>query len=73
MAKNTQPVLKRARTLGIEPGFMGIDRQSRRNPNQGRREKRATMQFSSMKSRKLSSYTACWKSSSEILCRRLPD
>ena len=39
MAKNTQPVLKRARTLGIEPGFMGIDKQSRRNPNQGRRKK----------------------------------
>ena len=39
MAKNTQPVLKRARTLGIEPGFMGIDKQSRRNPIQGRRKK----------------------------------
>lgn len=39
MAKNTQPVLKRARTLGIEPGFMGVDKQSRRNPNQSRRKK----------------------------------
>ena len=39
MAKNTQPVLKRARTLGVEPGFMGIDKQSRRNPNQSRRKK----------------------------------
>ena len=39
MAKNTQPVLKRARTLGVEPGFMGVDKQSRRNPNQSRRKK----------------------------------
>lgn len=26
MATNKQPVLKRARTLGIEPGFMGYDK-----------------------------------------------
>ncbi len=39
MAKNKQPVLKRARALGIEPGFMGIDKQSKRNPNQSRRKK----------------------------------
>ena len=39
MAKNKQPVLKRARTLGLEPGFMGIDKQSKRNPNQSRRKK----------------------------------
>ena len=39
MAKNRQPVLKRARTLGIEPGFMGIDKKSRRNPSQSRRKK----------------------------------
>ncbi len=39
MAKNTQPVLKRARTLGLEPGFMGVDKKSKRNPNQSRRKK----------------------------------
>ena len=38
MAKNTQPVLKRCRTLGIEPGFMGIDKTSKRKPNQNRRK-----------------------------------
>lgn len=38
MAKNRQPVLRRARALGIEPGFMGIDRKSKRNPNQRRRK-----------------------------------
>ncbi|MDY2670131.1 MAG: 30S ribosomal protein S4 [Anaerovoracaceae bacterium] len=39
MAKNRQPVLKRARALGIEPGFMGIDKKSKRNPAQSRRKK----------------------------------
>ena len=41
MAKNRQPVLKRARTLGIEPGFMGIDKKSKRVPNQNSRRKKS--------------------------------
>ena len=32
MARNMQPVLKRCRTLGIEPSVMGIDKTSNRNP-----------------------------------------
>ncbi len=39
MAKNTQPVLKRARSLGIEPQFMGVNKKSRRNPEQSRKKK----------------------------------
>lgn len=38
MAKNTQPVLKRCRTLGIEPAVMGIDKKSNRNPNPNRKK-----------------------------------
>ena len=38
MAKNTQPVLKRCRTLGIEPGVMGVDKKSNRNPKPNRRK-----------------------------------
>ncbi len=38
MAKNMQPVLKRCRTLGIEPSVMGIDKKSRRNPGPQRRK-----------------------------------
>lgn len=41
MAKNRQPVLKRARTLGIEPGFMGVDKKSKRVPNQNSRRKKS--------------------------------
>ena len=32
MAKNMQPILKRCKTLGIEPTVMGIDKSSNRNP-----------------------------------------
>ncbi|MDD6254637.1 MAG: 30S ribosomal protein S4 [Eubacteriales bacterium] len=39
MAKNRQPVLKRARALGVEPGFVGVDKKSKRNPVQSRRKK----------------------------------
>ncbi|MCC8169950.1 MAG: 30S ribosomal protein S4 [Oscillospiraceae bacterium] len=38
MARNTQPVLKRCRTLGISPTVMGIDKSSRKNPKQSRRK-----------------------------------
>lgn len=38
MARNIQPVLKRCRTLGIEPGVMGIDKSSNRNPKQSRKK-----------------------------------
>ena len=39
MAKNTQPVLKRARALGIDPGFMGIYKKSKRNPVRSQKKK----------------------------------
>lgn len=39
MAKDTRPVLKRARALGIDPGFMGIYKQSKRNPGTGHKKK----------------------------------
>lgn len=38
MAKNMQPILKRCRTLGIEPGVMGVDKKSNRNPGTQRRK-----------------------------------
>ena len=39
MAKNTQPVLKRARALGIDPGFMRIYKKSKRNPVRSQKKK----------------------------------
>ena len=38
MAKNMQPVLKRCRTLGIEPAVMGIDKSSNRTFDQRRKK-----------------------------------
>ena len=38
MARNTQPILKRCKTLGIEPAAMGVHKKSNRNPKQGRRK-----------------------------------
>ena len=38
MARYIQPVLKRCRTLGIEPGVMGIDKSSNKNPKQSRKK-----------------------------------
>ncbi|MEE3392527.1 MAG: 30S ribosomal protein S4 [Lachnospiraceae bacterium] len=37
MARDMTPVLKRCRALGIEPGFMGVDKKSNRKPRQGRK------------------------------------
>ncbi|MBQ7572924.1 MAG: 30S ribosomal protein S4 [Clostridia bacterium] len=38
MARNIQPVLKRCKTLGINPGVMGYDKSTRRNPKQSRKK-----------------------------------
>ncbi|MCR5624932.1 MAG: 30S ribosomal protein S4 [Lachnospiraceae bacterium] len=37
MARDMTPVLKRCRSLGIEPGFLGIDKKSNRHPRAGRK------------------------------------
>ena len=41
MAKNTQPVLKRCRPLGVSPAAMGYSKQSNRNPGGKRRTKKS--------------------------------
>lgn len=38
MARNMQPILKRCRTLGIEPSVMGIHKTSNRNPKPGKKK-----------------------------------
>ncbi len=38
MAKNMQPILKRCKALGISPTVLGINKETRRNPKQGRRK-----------------------------------
>ena len=41
MAKNTQPVLKRCRTLGVSPAAMGYAKSSKKNPGGQRRAKKS--------------------------------
>ena len=41
MAKNTQPVLKRCRTLGVSPAAMGYCKSSNKNPGGQRRAKKS--------------------------------
>lgn len=38
MAKNTQPILKRCRTLGLSPAVLGYSKETKRNPKQSRRK-----------------------------------
>ena len=38
MAKNSQPILKRCKTLGIDPAVLGVNKSTKRNPKQGRRK-----------------------------------
>jgi small subunit ribosomal protein S4 len=38
MARNMQPIVKRCKTLGIEPSVMGYDKNTRRNPKQSRKK-----------------------------------
>lgn len=41
MAKNTQPILKRCRTLGVSPAAMGYNKTSNKNPGGQRRTKKS--------------------------------
>ncbi len=45
MARDMTPVLKRCRSLGIEPGFMGIDKKSKRNARVGRKQSEYGLQL----------------------------
>ena len=38
MARNKQPIVKRCKTLGIEPSVMGYDKSTNRNPKQSRKK-----------------------------------
>lgn len=38
MAKNTQPILKRCKTLGLSPAVLGYSKDTKRNPKQSRRK-----------------------------------
>ena len=45
MARDMSPVLKRCRALGIEPGFMGLDKKSNRNARVTRKQSEYALQL----------------------------
>lgn len=64
MAINRQPVLKRCKTLGINPATMGIDKSSNRNPKQGRK-KQSEYGLQLNEKQKVKLYTVYLRSNSE--------
>lgn len=45
MARDMTPVLKRCRTLGIEPAFMGLDKKSNRSVRAGKKQSEYGLQL----------------------------
>ena len=45
MARDMTPVLKRCRSLGLEPTFLGIDKKSNRNAGEGRKPSEYSLQL----------------------------
>ena len=45
MARDMTPVLKRCRSLGLEPNYLGIDKKSNRNAREGRKPSEYSLQL----------------------------
>ena len=45
MARDMTPVLKRCRSLGLEPTYLGIDKKSNRNAREGRKPSEYSLQL----------------------------
>ena len=58
MAVNRVPVLKRCRSLGLDPIYLGIDKKSNRNLNRSSR-KMSEYGLQLRESRRLNSFMAC--------------
>ena len=70
MAKNTQPVLKRCRTLGVSPAAMGYSKSSNKNPGGQRRAKKSEYAMQMTEKQKVKFVYAFWKSSSGAITKR---
>ena len=69
MAVNRVPVLKRCRSLDLDPVFLGYDKKSKRkSPRAGKKMSEYGLQLE--KSRKQSLSTVYWRSLSVIIMRR---
>lgn len=69
MAVNRTPVLKRCRTLGLEPMYLGYDKKS--NRTSARAGKKVSEYGTQLReNRKPNSFTAFWKNLSETTIRK---
>lgn len=68
MARDMTPVLKRCRSLGIDPIFMGIDKKSNRNARAGRKQSEYGLQLKEKQKAKL--YMACLRNHSGIISQK---
>ena len=68
MAVNRVPVLKRCRSLGLEPAYLGYDKKSNRTARTGKKMSEYGLQL--REKQKQNSSTAFWKSLSVTTTRR---
>ena len=72
MAVNRVPVLKRCRSLGMDPIYLGIDKKSNRELKRANRKMSEYGLQLREKSRKLNSFTAYQRSLSVTTTQKLP-
>ena len=70
MAVNRTPILKRCRSLDLDPTFLGYDKKSRET-HRDQAVRFQNMVFSSVRNRKQNSFMEYLRSLSEITMRRL--
>lgn len=71
MAVDRTPVLKRCRSLGMEPMYLGIDKKSNRRPNRSNRKQSEYGLQLRLRSRRLSSFMVYLRSLSVTFMQRL--
>lgn len=69
MARDMVPVLKRCRSLGLDPIYLGVDKKSNRQSIRGNR-KRVNMDSSLLKNRKQNSFMVFLRNLSETILQK---
>ncbi len=67
MAIDKTPVLKRCRALGMSPAFMGVTKESHRQP---KRQFKKKSEYGMQLAEKQNLFTGCWKNSSVAIMKK---
>ena len=73
MAVNRVPVLKRCRSLGLDPIYLGIDKKSTRELKRANRKVSRVRSAAYVRNRKQNSSTVFWRNLSTTTTRRLTE